>query len=158
MGVVQKNITRCWQYSVESDRVRLKLVFHMMAEWIEPILFLTHFWGNSFAWLSLQQLFLFVSHINCVFLEDPLQRPRLTYVTVWPAWLASGGESCQADAGFCLVLWFKQGGILTGFCLHGEVVYDERLLPCELTDSVTQNANVLSHSFGKLHILSSHSP
>lgn len=57
--------------------------------------------------------------------------------------LLEGCGDCQATACFCLASWFKQRGIFTGLCLVGEVVYDERLLPCEHTDSVTQNVCVL---------------
>ncbi len=105
------------------------------------ILFLTHLWGNSFAWLSPHQLFFF-NHISCVSLRTHCSVPG------WPTSLLAclagyWGETCQATACFCLLPWFKQRGILTGLCLLGEVGYDERRPPCECTDSVAQNAGAL---------------
>lgn len=160
-GCGSQNVTRCSSGSVverfHSDRVTLEAVFHMKdvrAEWalsilvtqrrssgIELILF-THFWGNSFAWLSPHQLFFFCSHISCVSLRTHCSVPG------WPMSLLARlagywRETCQATACLCLLPWFKQRGILTGLCVLGEVGYDERRLPYECTDSVTQNASAL---------------
>ena len=83
----------------------------------------------------LDTLMLFPWGLTAASLADPRHR--------WPAWLATGGETCQAAARFCLLPWFKQRGIFTGLCLLGEVGYDERRLPCESTESVTQNVCAL---------------
>lgn len=123
--------------------------------WIKLILVLTSLRGNSFAWLSLHQLFL--SHER-FFLVDSLQRSWLNHATAGGlGLLLELGRQSQAAACFCLLPWFKQRGILTGLSLSCEVSYDERRLPCEHPDSVTQNACALPLHWEIIHILSSHS-
>lgn len=87
-------------------------------------------------------VFFVFSHINYVSLRTHCSVPQ------WPTSLPAGlvgywRQSSQATACFCLLPWFKQRGILTGLCLLSEVGYDERWLPRECTDSVTQNACAL---------------
>lgn len=93
-----------------TDRVPLEVVFHMKdfqswrLLWIEQILFLTLFWGNSFAWLSLHQLFLSFSHINCVSLRDSLQRLPADPRHCWSASagrLLAGRPAKQTPASVC---------------------------------------------------------
>ena len=154
-----------WQYSGEVSQIEFHLSSYFTWKiftadvYCERILFLTLLWGNSFAWLSLHQLFLSFSHINCVSLRDFAAAPPgwPTSLLAHLGWPAAGGETCQADACFCLLPWFKQRGILTGLRLLAEVGYDERWLPCERTDSVTQNACALP-LFGENCFLSSHPP
>lgn len=104
--------------SSSSDTV-LRSVSHRKDK---PILFLTHFWGNS----SVAWLFVWLSHISS---------------TSWGL-TAGSNPGAQVDQRGCVWCHDSKWKHLTGLRLDDEGGCDERWLPCEFTDSVTQNVCV----------------